>query len=130
MRQVSLFDVPAVATPPPSPRAAERVRPLHARARRDAAVAAVEGAASEAFLAAALAAVRTIATTRDTFIVDDVWAVLGPLVPPTRDKRAMGAVLMAARREGLIQPTEAFRASAQPQCHANPRRVWASCRRS
>lgn len=96
-----------------------------AREARDAALERVEAHAAPDFNSLARAAIERVARRRPAFIVDEVWKELGATAP-THEKRAMGAAMQAARREGVIEPTESFEASAQVQCHANPRRVWRS----
>lgn len=79
------------------------------------------------WLAAALNAVRMVAEARAEFTVDAVQArlvELGVGRPP--EGRAMGAVMVSARQHGLIEGTDKYEPSSQPQCHANPRRVWKS----
>ena len=96
-----------------------------ARAGRDIAIARGADHASSDFTERAYLAVCTVACRELEFIVDAVWMELGS-VPLTHDKRAMGSVMLRAVRDRIIKPTEEFRASAQRQCHANPRRVWRS----
>ena len=96
-----------------------------ARAKRDEALEQVEAHAAETFIDLAVLAIDRVARCRPAFIVDEVWKELGETAP-THEKRAMGAAMQLARRHGLITPTETFIASAQVQCHANPRRVWQS----
>lgn len=77
------------------------------------------------FMESAALAIRQAAARHATFIVDDVWRyMLGE--PTTVDRRAMGAAMVQAVRDGLIEKTDRFVPSAQSQCHANPRRVWRS----
>lgn len=46
-------------------------------------------------------------------------------VPPSpNDPRAMGAALIAARRDGLISATGGYRKSTRPECHARPVAIW------
>ena len=99
-----------------------------ARAARDRGIARVAAAAAEGFADQAFAALDRVARVQQRLIVDDIWAALGSAggIAPTRDKRAMGAVLQRGVREGVILPTPQFQASAQKQCHANPRRIWQS----
>lgn len=73
----------------------------------------------------ALKAVEACAKANATFIVDDVWAFLDASDVP-HEPRAMGAVMRAAQRAGLIAPTDVFRPSDRVTCHKNPRRVWES----
>lgn len=96
-----------------------------AAAARDAGIDKVEAGASEAFMAAAFAAISDLAGQDREFIIDDVWTMRRDW-PETRDKRAMGGAMRQARAAGLIEPTDVFRSSAQVRCHANPRRVWRS----
>ena len=99
-----------------------------AQAARTAALAVVDKGAPESFKALAFVSVCRVASHLATFIVDDVWADLyrDGIGPPVVEKRAMGAVMQRARKEGVITPTDQFRPSAQKQCHANPRRIWRS----
>lgn len=99
-----------------------------ARAARDEAVERVESAADGRFNDQAFHALDRVARRIRLFIVDDVWKELGAdqAIASTHDKRAMGAVMQRGRREGLIMATADFKASAQKQCHANPRRIWSS----
>lgn len=106
-------------TPAPDP-------PLNlpaAKVARNDALATVSAHAPEGFQEEALLAVRQAAAAHDTLIVDDVWTYLGS---KPFEARAIGPVMARARALGIIAPTNEFRASAQPQCHANPRRVWRS----
>ena len=96
-----------------------------ARAARDAGIARGAEAARPTFLEAAEGAIYRAAVTRDRFIVDEVWAYM-PAAPWTHDKRTMGSAMLRAVKLGWIEETDEYRASAQVQCHANPRRVWAS----
>ena len=95
-----------------------------ARQQRDTGIALGETGSSAAFQAAADAALQRVLRETETFIVDDVWQAMGDDIPLTRDRRAMGGVIVRAVSAGLIRPTETYRPSAQRQCHANPRRVW------
>lgn len=83
----------------------------------------VEEHANGAWLDFAWHVVQEVARANETFIVDAVWeAGLGK--PP--EARAIGVVILRAVREGLIEPTDEYRPSAQPGCHKVPRRVWRS----
>lgn len=79
--------------------------------------------APESWRAEALSIVTRLAATRSEFTADDVWAC-GLSSPP--EARALGAVFRRARRLGLIENTDRFVRSSQPQCHKMPRLVWAS----
>lgn len=99
-----------------------------AQQAREVAIAAVDDHADVGFRDQAFLALDRLARRQARLIVDDVWTELRaePMIESTSDKRAMGAVMQRGFREGLIRPTQDFQASAQRQCHANPRRVWAS----
>jgi hypothetical protein len=83
------------------------------------------------FINRAIVAIEATAARRRDFIVDQVWDKLREMdgsvnaYHPT-DNRAMGVAMREARRLGIIRPSGYFRASEQPQCHSNPRRVWES----
>lgn len=73
--------------------------------------------------ARALEAVRRVALRKQTFIVDEVWAELGE---EPAEPRAMGAVMRAAAKAGLIVGTKEWHASERVTAHRNPRKVWQS----
>jgi hypothetical protein len=65
------------------------------------------------------------ATTTNTFTSDDIWQALTDAQLPTpREPRALGSVLAAAHRAGIITPTDSYRQSRRTECHARPIRVW------
>ncbi len=79
-----------------------------------------------AFAALADAAILRLARERAEFIVDDVWPYMPEDARGRVDGRAMGSAITRAVRAGTITGTDRYRPSAQPSCHANPRRVWRS----
>lgn len=99
---------------------------------RDKAIARVEAHAPEGFIEAAFLAVQRVAATQAYFITDAVWKDMLTSdarvveIAGVRERRAMGAVMRRAVEAGLIEPTENFWPSAQPQCHRRPMRVWHS----
>lgn len=89
----------------------------------DTALQTVEDHANPSWVLYARHVIEHVARTNATFIVDAVWeAGLGK----PSEARAIGAVLVWAKRERLIEPTDDFLPSAQPGCHRVPRRVWRS----
>jgi hypothetical protein len=68
----------------------------------------------------ALEVVRNVACSRELFTVEDV----APLVGATIDRRALGAVMLTAKRRGWIQPEGYVNAGAER--HAKPIRQWRS----
>ena len=93
-----------------------------------AAIAAASAKADRAWLRAAMAAVRHLATVLDEFTTDHVWACL-PNDVRTHEPRAMGAVMRDAMKEGVIAPLDRYEMSTRPACHCRPVRVWKSLRR-
>jgi len=93
-----------------------------------AAIAAASAEADRAWMREAMAAVRHLATVHDEFTTDNVWACL-PNDVSTHEPRAMGAVMRAAMKEGVIAPLDRYEMSARPACHCRPVRVWKSLRR-
>ena len=92
---------------------------------RDEALKRVEEHADAHWKEAALDAVQEAATRFPTFIVDDVWPLIAPDAR-THEGRAIGAVMLKAKKLCWIEPTDEFRLSATAAHHANPRRVWRS----
>ena len=65
------------------------------------------------------------ATNTNDFTTDDIWQALADAQLPTpHEPRALGALMIAAHRAGLIAPTDRYRQSKRPECHARPIRVW------
>lgn len=101
-------------------------RPETAREARDLAVARVGRSAGVSVMDVLRKAVKETAKERSFFIVDEVWGKVDTSTIGQVDKRAMGAAMLEAARQGVIEPTDQYRASEQKQCHGNPRRVWRS----
>jgi hypothetical protein len=96
-----------------------------AEAARDEAIAQVEANADLNWMAAAHTAVVLLAINCDEFSTDEMWEALRE-VEPTHEPRAMGAVMRAAARHGLIVKTDRVRNSVRPECHARPVAIWRS----
>jgi hypothetical protein len=73
---------------------------------------------------AAFDAVRRCAQALPVLIVDDVWKHMTGNVD-THDNRALGPVMLRAKREGLIESTGTFRHSYLRN-HGTPRPLWKS----
>ena len=69
--------------------------------------------------------IKQIATNTFDFTTDDIWEQLktSPL-PTPHEPRALGAVMIAVQRCGIITATDKYRQSTRPECHARPIRVW------
>jgi hypothetical protein len=102
------------------------VRAETAERLTDQAVEAVEAGADDQWLRAARARVEVHAACRQPFTTDEIWADLSRLHPQitTPEPRAMGAVIRAAVKDGLIKATGGYKASERPECHRNPKRIW------
>lgn len=95
-----------------------------ARARRDRAMERVQIGKAE-WSTAARWAVYEVALRHKEFTTDAVWAI--GLAPPERGSaRALGPVMAAAQRAGIIERTDRTRATAKAKSHAQPLRVWRS----
>jgi hypothetical protein len=69
--------------------------------------------------------VQDIAATSFDFTTDDIWCELERRsIATPHEPRAIGAVVVAVKRLGLIAPTNRYRPSSRPECHARPIRVW------
>ena len=87
----------------------------------------VETNANAEWLIAAYEAVRHVARTRREFTSAEVLAILDATEITTHDKRALGPVMLKAKRLGLATPTGVFRTNTtNPNHHGNPDRVWRS----
>lgn len=74
--------------------------------------------------ALAHATLRYVASLGAEFTTDDIWLRLEFRNIHTHEPRAMGAVMRAAVRDGLIEKTGAYVESSRPQSHARPIPVW------
>lgn len=72
------------------------------------------------------AVVQTAREIPRGFIVDDVWHRIPRTIEAPLEPRAMGPVMRRAQSDGVIVPTNEYRASARVTAHRNPRRVWRS----
>ena len=88
---------------------------------RDEAVERVQKAAPADWMKLAHAVVIRLASTGVGFTTDDVWKALPNC---SLERRAMGAVMLKAKREGAIVSTGRFQKSARPENHARDVRVW------
>ncbi len=90
---------------------------------RDEALFAVEKHADSAWKAAAHAAVAKCADLFDQFSTDEVWGVVARSGAWTRERRAMGAIMVAAINKGLIERI-GWRPSSNPACHCRPKTLY------
>jgi hypothetical protein len=92
----------------------------------DDAVARADEHADDTWKAAATAAVVLCAATLDDFTADDVWQALDLRWPwsSTHDPRALGAVIRACARSGLIRKTGRVRPSRLVRRHGRDVAIW------
>lgn len=95
--------------------------PVSGKQLRDEAVERVGRAAPQDWMGLAHAVVLRLAATGVGFTTDDVWKALPEC---SLEKRAMGAVMLKAKREGAIVATGRFQKSSQAQNHARDVRIW------
>jgi hypothetical protein len=81
-------------------------------------------AADEGFMRAAKHAVWTLVLRGEAFSTDEVWAILDQTGAATPERRALGAVLKAAKDAGFIASSGSYRKSSRPECHSRPVLVW------
>jgi predicted neuraminidase len=93
-----------------------------ARAARDRALRIVEENADERWKEQAIYVVEQLARHRPRLIADDVLRLVGY----PREPRALGPVMMRAKKEGWIEPLDQWIQNPEPQAHARPVRLWAS----
>ena len=92
---------------------------------RDKAIAQVATNTDPTWATETMLIIKQIATNTFDFTTDDIWQALSEASLPTpHEPRALGALMIAAHRAGLITPTDRYRQSKRPECHARPIRVW------
>ena len=97
-----------------------------ARARAEA-IATAEAGATEWWLDYALGVVRSVAKRQELLTTDDIWRdMVHQGDQESGEPRALGAVMLRAKREGLIAPTAMHKDSERAVCHGRPLRVWRS----
>jgi|TARA_R110000851_G_scaffold88336_1_gene192995 hypothetical protein len=92
---------------------------------RDISMSQVERNAHELWKEAALEAVIKTAKSNSEFTSDTVWLNIESDVR-THEPRAMGPIMMRAKKLGWVEPSLEFRPSTKRSQHAQPLRVWKS----
>ena len=95
--------------------------PEAARKKRDRAVAAVK--APDWFMEKARQAIIWCANHHRDFTTDQVWERFGYL-PEGFSLRALGAVMVAVAKDGVIVRTDRVRNTEMKNKHARPLQVW------
>lgn len=91
------------------------------RAARDEGIQRVDEHADPDWKALAAAALDVVIARGRPFTSDHVWAEVG--VYP-RERRALGPLLVAARRDGRIRKTGRYVNSTRPEHHSYPCAEW------
>lgn len=101
---------------------------MTAIAERKAAIASSGAAASVAWDALMYRLVLKVARNRPSFTSDDVFDRLDGLdfQPFTHDRRAFGAVMVRAAKDGVCRRTNRTIPSRRKSLHASPRAIWIS----
>ncbi|MFZ4431659.1 MAG: hypothetical protein ACOYOQ_00530 [Microthrixaceae bacterium] len=101
----------------------EQLNLLDGPALRDEALARVNRNADTDWKAVARTVVAALAAAGEPFTTDEVWGALDAQGVETHERRALGAIITAAARDGKIERV-GFRVSTRPECHARPITVW------
>lgn len=84
----------------------------------------VEEHADSEWMTAAKHVLWKIIQHGEDFTTDLMWERLNAMDVHTHEPRAMGAVMRAAARAGLIATTGEYVKSSRPDCHSRPIPVW------
>lgn len=76
--------------------------------------------------ATAFKIVKRLAYRREEFTADDVWEAMPEELLGLVEPRALGSVLLSARRAGIIKATKRYQPTRRPEAHGRPIRVWKS----
>lgn len=75
---------------------------------------------------AAKTALRECAENMREFASDDVWRLIAKTGTATGENRALGAIMQAASRAGMIQKTGRYRETKRSSQHKQPIAIWRS----
>ncbi|MCL4357705.1 hypothetical protein M1512_02320 [Patescibacteria group bacterium] len=76
--------------------------------------------------AAAAEALITVAKRTFEFTSDEVWHELAMQGIHTGENRALGAVMQAGNRSGVIEFSGEYRPTTRPEGHKGPKALWRS----
>lgn len=122
--QLSFLSVPTVPVQALDPRAV--LNPVRAATKRDNAIERVDKHADSDWKVLALETVKAVAQRFAEFSTDLVLAELANSPIRTHELRALGPVMLSARRAGYIEPTDRFENSNSVTRHKAPKRIWKS----
>jgi hypothetical protein len=105
----------------------EQLSMTDAMRARDDAIARAERHAVDEWKTATFGVIRQLAESCQSFTTDDVWLALQKMPEvATHEPRALGSMMRQAANLGWIEPTDRYKNSARPECHARPVKVWRS----
>lgn len=79
-----------------------------------------------AWKAKAQECILNLARDVERFTTDEVWFALEKSGLKTHERRAIGALMIAAAKDGTLMATNEYLPSDRPECHRRPVRVWES----
>lgn len=89
---------------------------------RDLGIARSDASSSDRFKQLAAIAVYDIAWENKFFTSDDIWVLL----PPTPERRALGAIMVRAIKAHVCRATGRYVRSTRPEAHRNPKAEYES----
>lgn len=89
---------------------------------RDLGIARADDTADDEFKRLAAIAIYEVAWANQFFTSDAVW----PLLPPTKERRALGAIMVRAISKGICRSTGRYVKSDRPEAHRNPKAEYES----
>jgi hypothetical protein len=92
---------------------------------REEAINRVEENADSEWKAAAYETGFRLAVAHETLTSNDIFDAM-PRTVRTHDPRAMGPVLLALKRDGILEATDRFTTSTSLVAHGRPTRIWQS----
>lgn len=85
-----------------------------------------DAGANETWKEAALKTVELLARSREIVTSDAVVTAMENLPVRTHEPRALGPIMLRARKMGLIEKTNEFIPTERDTAHGSPMRVWKS----
>ncbi len=83
-------------------------------------------AADSVWKKAASAALLEVAKNNREFTTDQIWPILARQGIHTHNNVAIGAIIQAGSRSGIMQKTGMFKESTNPNNHGRPVTIWRS----
>lgn len=71
-------------------------------------------------------AIVETAQTHKTLTADEIWETLGWIPTEKGDSSSLGALIVKAKKTGIIKRAGTFEESKRPKAHSKPLPVWKS----